>query len=438
MNKLKERDEVIKEFLEKSSISFNQKTENTIEASFSTNELLKNTTALILAGGQGTRLKNLTKNIAKPAVSFGGKYKIIDFTLSNCINSGVRNIGILTQYMAHELIEHIHKGWGFFNTPTLNEGVSVIPAQQRTGEHWYRGTADAVYQNLDLINQNSKKHVLILGGDHVYKMDYSKLLEFHAKNKADVTIACVEKDIKDASSFGVMSLNEKNRVIKFREKPMIPEACKHDSNKALVSMGIYIFNIEILNKELEIAISDPSYNHDFGHHIIPKLVDKCNVYGYNFNGEEHPNKSSYWRDVGNVDDYFDANMDLLSPDPELNIYNEDWPIITQQQQRPGAKFIFNEENRKGFATDSIISAGSIISGANINHSLVSYSCKVDEGTTVENSILLPNVTIGRNCKIKNVIINENTHIPDNTIIGYDNKKDKERYFISPKGIVLVP
>ncbi len=438
MNTTKEKDETIEKIIIKSNISSHKKTLNTNQKLISTNDLLKDTTALILAGGQGKRLKNLTRNLAKPAVSFGGKYKIIDFTLSNCVHSGVRNIAVLTQYMAHELIEHIHKGWGFFNTPTLNEGVSVIPAQQRTGEYWYRGTADAVYQNLDLINKNNKKYILILGGDHVYNMDYSKLLEFHAKNNADVTIACIEKPIEEASAYGVMSLNNENRVIKFSEKPDNPEPCNDDESKALVSMGIYIFNIDTLNKELNHAISDPLYNHDFGHNIIPNLIHKQKICAYNFNKESQPDSKVYWRDVGSVDEYFNANMDLLSPDPELNIYNENWPIITQQQQRPGAKFIFNEKDRKGFATDSIVSAGSIISGANIHHSLISYSCKVDEGTLVEDSILLPNVTIGRNCKIKNAIINENTHIPDNTIIGYNIEKDREKFFISPKGIVLVP
>ena len=415
----------------------NKQNNNNNYSHSSKNELLKTTLALVLAGGKGTRLKGLTKEIAKPAVPFGGKYKIIDFTLSNCVHSGIRRIGVLTQFMAHDLIGHIQRGWGFFNNPYLNEGISIIPAQQRKGNHWYRGTADAVYQNLDLINKSTTKQVLILGGDHIYKMDYSRMLSFHAENNADVTVACINKNIDEASSFGVMQLNKEGQIIKFEEKPENPEPSPEDPNKALVSMGIYIFNVDILCKELQDSLSDPNYSHDFGHNIIPKLLKDYKVSGYVFNGDGHPDNSAYWKDVGNIDEYYNANMDLLSPLPELNIYNDSWPLITEQLQRPGAKFVFNESKRKGYAVDSIVSAGTVVSGAEIERSLISMNCRIEDYSFIGSSILLPNVKIGKNCKIRNAIISSETEIPDNTVIGYDENNDRRNYEISEKGIILV-
>ncbi|GAM58296.1 glucose-1-phosphate adenylyltransferase [Vibrio ishigakensis] len=401
------------------------------------NNLVRSTVALVLAGGKGTRLKGLTKEIAKPAVSFGGKYKIIDFTLSNCVNSGIRRVGVLTQFMAHDLIDHLQKGWNFMTNSALNEGVSIIPAQQRTGEAWYRGTADAVYQNLDIIRKQKAQQVLILGGDHIYKMDYSRMLNFHAENGADVTVACIKKPLEQASSFGVMSLNENGQIVQFDEKPENPRPHPKDPSQALVSMGIYIFNTDVLDKELCDALNDPNYNHDFGHNIIPNLLERYNVSGYVFTEKGHPGHNAYWRDVGNLDEYYAANMDLLAPTPELDLYDHSWPTITQQQQRPGAKFIFNDEGRRGSAVDSVLSAGTIISGAEVEHSLVSYNCRIEEGSKVQDSILLPDVLVGKDCRLTKVIVGEGTIIPDGTIIGEDPVKDAEMYEVTEGGVVLV-
>ncbi|MEZ9630625.1 glucose-1-phosphate adenylyltransferase [Vibrio breoganii] len=402
----------------------------------SSNKLVRNTVALVLAGGKGTRLKGLTKEIAKPAVSFGGKYKIIDFTLSNCINSGIRRVGVLTQFMAHDLIDHVQKGWGFMTNSTLDEGVAIIPAQQRVGESWYRGTADAVYQNLDLIRRRKCEQVLILGGDHIYKMDYSRMLNFHAESGADVTVACIKKPIEQASSFGVMSLDDNGRIVSFDEKPENPTPHPKDPSQALVSMGIYIFNADILDKELNDALLDPEYGHDFGHNIIPNLLERARVNGYVFT-ERHPGNNGYWRDVGDLDEYYAASMDLVAPDPELDLYDHSWPIITQQQQRPGAKFVFNDEDRKGFAVDSVLSAGTIISGAEVNHSLVATNCRIEDGTVVQDSIILPETVIGKNCRLTKVIVGENTIIPDGTVIGENLEEDSKLYEVTKGGVVLV-
>jgi glucose-1-phosphate adenylyltransferase len=401
-----------------------------------TNKLVRETSALILAGGKGTRLKQLTSNNAKPAVSFGGKFRIIDFTLSNCINSGVRKVGVLTQYMAQDLIDHLQDGWQILS-PAMGEGVRIVPAQQRTGSDWYRGTADAVYQNLDLIKRQNAKRVLILGGDHIYKMDYSRMLNFHVENGAAVTVACIHKPIEEASSFGVMGLDATGEIKTFVEKPANPPADPSDPTQSLVSMGIYIFNADLLEDELVKALEDPSYNHDFGHNIIPGLLGRAKVFGYVFTEDGHPGDTAYWRDVGNLDEYFAATMDLLSPDPELDLYSHNWPIITNQSQRPGAKFVFNDDGRRGHAVDSVLSAGTIISGAELEHCMVSANVRVHSYSKLKDCILLPNSDIGRNCRLTKVIVGEDCQIPDGTIIGENPAEDAEKYTVSETGVILV-
>ncbi|WP_375753891.1 glucose-1-phosphate adenylyltransferase [Vibrio sp. HN007] len=402
-----------------------------------TNRLVRETSALILAGGKGTRLKQLTSNNAKPAVSFGGKFRIIDFTLSNCINSGIRKVGVLTQYMAQDLIDHLQDGWQVLS-PAMGEGVRIVPAQQRTGEDWYRGTADAVYQNLDLIKKQNSKYVLVLGGDHIYKMDYSRMLNFHVETNAAVTVACIHKPIEEASSFGVMGIDGEGEVKAFVEKPANPPADPHDPSKALVSMGIYIFNADLLEEELVNALEDPDYNHDFGHNIIPGLLGRHKVSGYVFaDGGGHPGKTAYWRDVGNLDEYYVATMDLLSPDPELDMYSQEWPVITNQSQRPGVKFVFNDDGRRGYAVDSVLTAGVIVSGAAVEHSLVSSDVRLHSYSTIKDSIILPNADVGRHCRLTKVIVGEGCQIPDGTVIGEDPAADAEKYTVSPNGIVLV-
>lgn len=402
----------------------------------SSNQLIRRTTAMVLAGGKGTRLRDLTNRVAKPAISFGGKYRIIDFTLSNCVNSGIRRIGILTQYMAQDLIMHLQSGWQFFHS-ALDEQVSIIPAQQRTGEEWYRGTADAVYQNLDLIDSNRFDRVLILGGDHVYKMDYSRMVNFHAENDAEVTVACIRTLIAKASSFGVMGLAQDGRVLSFDEKPANPKCDPHDPQQALVSMGIYVFNTDVLDCELRKALLQPGYGHDFGHNIIPSLLSKRRVYGYVFGAKGHPGNNGYWRDVGDLDAYYEASMDLLAPEPQLNIYDKEWPIITDQKQRPGAKFVFDEDDRRGYAVDSMLSAGVIVSGAAVHHSLLSFDVRIEERSEVYDSVLLPGSEVGKRCLIHKAIIGEDCIIPDGMQIGVDKELDAKRFTISDQGVVLV-
>lgn len=403
----------------------------------SSNARLRNTTAMILAGGKGTRLKELTSKVAKPAVSFGGKFKIIDFALSNCINSGIRKVGVLTQYMAQDLINHIQSGWQS-SYSALGEGVHIIPAQQRIGENWYRGTADAIYQNLDLIKRHDQtERILILGGDHIYKMDYSRMINFHVESGADVTVACIQKPIEQASEFGVMGLNDQGDIVNFVEKPQNPTPMPNDDSKALISMGIYIFNVDVLDAELRQALNNPDYKHDFGHNIIPSLIGRKNLKGYVFTERGHPGANGYWRDVGHVDEYYAASMDLLAPTPELDLYDASWPIMTNQVQRPGVKFLFNDPNRRGFAVDSVLCAGAIISGGQVIHSLISSDVRVEDFSEVKDSILLPSASVGQNCKLNKVIVGENCHIPNGSIIGYDTEQDRKLYTVTENGVVLV-
>lgn len=399
-------------------------------------QAVQRTSAVVLAGGKGSRLRELTSRVAKPAVAFGGKYRIIDFTLSNCINSGIRHIGVLTQYMANDLIGHLQAGWGQIN-PELMEGVFIIPAQQRTGELWYRGTADAVFQSLDLLEQDRTERLLVLGGDHIYKMDYSRMVNFHIEKQADLTVGCIQKPLRQASDFGVLSLNTEGKISEFIEKPDDPDPDPNFPDQALCSMGIYIFNMSSLKNELHDAANRADYSHDFGKDIIPWMIDRQNVFGYVFSEKGHPCKTAYWRDVGSLDEYHAASMDLVQPLPELDLYDDDWPIQTLQRQRPGAKTVFNDDHRRGLAIDSVLCGGVIVSGATVNKSLLSTDVRVEENSNIDNSVLLPGSSIGSNCRLKRVIVGEACHIPNGTVIGENLSTDRDRYTVSDGGVVLV-
>lgn len=397
--------------------------------------LTRNTLALIMAGGRGERLKQLTKWRAKPAVPFGGKFRIIDFPLSNCINSGIRRIGVITQYKAHSLILHIQRGWGQFRGE-FGEFVELLPAQQRIEESWYAGTADSIYQNLDIIRSHSPDHVLILAGDHVYKMDYGAMLAKHVESKADVTIGCIEEHIDEASAFGVMSVKNDLRIKSFAEKPENPKPIPGKPEEALCSMGIYIFNTDLLFELLIRDADTPKSSHDFGKDLIPYAIKKYRAFAYPFCSSTS-GIQSYWRDVGTVDAFWEANLELIGVTPELNLYDDEWPIWTSQEQLPPAKFIFNDETRRGMAIDSMVSGGCIISGAFVRHSLLFSNVTVDNYTKVDASVILPDVTIGKNCRITHAVIDKGCDIPDGTMIGKDIEQDKKRFYVSPTGVILV-
>ena len=400
--------------------------------------LTKNTVALILAGGRGTRLKDLTDLRSKPAVPFGGKFRIIDFPLSNCINSGIRRIGVATQYKSHSLIQHIQRGWGFLRGE-FNEFVEIWPAQQRVAEDWYKGTADAVFQNLDIIRNIGADYVLILAGDHIYKMDYGQMLATHVRNQADMTVACINVPIEDAKAFGVIGVDGTDRVIDFKEKPENPEALPDNPTQAFASMGIYVFNAAFLYEQLVRDADDPKSEHDFGKNVIPAIISKYRVFAHRFTdsciGRE--NQTYYWRDVGTVDAYWEANMEMTKVTPELNLYDADWPIWTYQEQLPPAKFVFNSNERRGMATDSLISGGCIISGAVINQSVLFSDVHVHSYSEIEDSVIMPNVEIGRHVKLKRVVVDKGASIPDGMEIGFDLALDKKRFYVSEKGITLV-
>lgn len=400
--------------------------------------LTKNTVALILAGGKGSRLKDLTNWTAKPAVPFGGKFRIIDFPLSNCINSGVRRIGVVTQYKAHTLIQHIQRGWGFLRGE-FNEFVELLPAQQRVQEEWYKGTADAVFQNLDILRQTSAEFVLILAGDHIYKMDYGQMLAAHVRNKADMTVACVHVPVSEASAFGVVSVDEQDRIRDFKEKPKDPEGLPGDPDHVLASMGIYVFNAAFLYEQLIRDADDPHSSHDFGHDIIPYLIKKYRVFAHRFTDScvGAADGNYYWRDVGTVDAYWEANMELTKVVPELNLYDRQWPIWTYQEQLPPAKFVFDNEERRGHATDSLISGGCIISGANIRNSVLFSDVRVNSYSSIEHSVLLPKVDVGRHVILKRVVVDNGARIPDGMEIGVNLEQDKKRFHVTESGVVLV-
>jgi glucose-1-phosphate adenylyltransferase len=398
-------------------------------------DLTKNTLALVLAGGEGSRLKQLTKWRAKPAVPFGGKYRIIDFVLSNCVNSGIRKIGVLTQYKSHSLIRHVQRAWSFMRYE-VGEFVELLPAQQRVDKDWYQGTADALYQNLDIMRRHTPEYVLVLGGDHIYSMDYSKMLLAHSESGADVTIGCIEVPRMEATGFGVMSVDENLTITKFTEKPADPDAMPGKPDKALASMGIYVFSREFLFQKLIEDYDNPNSSRDFGKDIIPSVIEDWSVKAFPFQDED--NNPVYWRDVGTIESFWKANLDLCSITPELNLYDRDWPIWTYQAQMPPAKFTFDDEGRRGEAIDSMVAGGCIISGARIKRSVIGSGSRVHSYSLVKDSVLLPRVEVGRNCRIQNAVIDKGTKIPEGTIIGEDPVADKERFYVEESsGIVLV-
>ena len=398
--------------------------------------LTRDTLALVLAGGRGSRLGSLTDWRAKPAVHFGGKFRIIDFPLSNCLNSGIRRIAVLTQYKSHSLILHIQKGWGFLRGE-FNEFIELLPAQQRVSETaWYAGTADAVYQNIDIIRHHGPSHVLILAGDHVYKMDYGPMLAAHVERGADITVGCIEVPLEQARSFGVMAVDAQWRVIRFAEKPRDPEPMPGSTDTALASMGIYVFATEFLTEELIRDAADTDSNHDFGRNIIPAAIERCAVHAYSFR-DASGDAQGYWRDVGTVDSYWQANMELIEVKPELNLYDQDWPIWTYQEQLPPAKFVFDDADRRGTALNSMVAGGCIVAGASIRRSVLFPNVHVEAQSDVDESVVLPNVRIGKSCRIRRTILDKDCVVRDHFVIGYDRDKDSRRFHMSPAGITLV-
>ena len=399
--------------------------------------LTRETLALVLAGGRGSRLYQLTDWRAKPAVPFGGKFRIIDFPLSNCINSGIRRIGVLTQYKAHSLIRHLARGWGRFDSE-LDEFVEVLPASQRAGGEWYQGTADAVYQNLDIMRTHKPRFVLILAGDHIYKMDYGDLIVKHVETKADMTIACLEVPLEEAAgAFGVMTVDDSGRIIEFNEKPANPAPIPGQPDMCLASMGIYLFNTAFLYEQLIKDADAPDSAHDFGGDIIPSIIDKYQVYAYPFR-DMNTGGRTYWRDVGTLDAFWEANMELVSVSPVLNLYDQNWPILTHQAQLPPAKFVFDEAGRRGLATDSMVSGGCLISGATVKGSLLFSNVRVHSYAKITASVILPDVEIGRNARISKAIIDRGCTIEKGMVIGEDHEHDRQRGFrVTEKGVVLV-
>ncbi len=397
--------------------------------------LTKDTLALVLAGGRGSRLRQLTLWRAKPAVPFGGKFRIIDFPLSNCVNSGIRKVGILTQYKAHSLIQHVQRGWGFMRGE-LGEFVELLPAQQRLETSWYEGTADAIYQNIDIIRTHKPEFVLILAGDHIYKMDYGTMLAAHVEAEADITVGCIEVPLEEAKAFGVMAVDEDNRIIEFAEKPDHPTPMPGSTDVALASMGIYIFRTEVLIDELLRDSDETHSKHDFGGDIIPDVIDRLRVTAFPFR-QEGSRKHAYWRDVGTIDAYWQANMELIGISPELNLYDRDWPIWTYQDQVPPAKFVFDDEGRRGMSVDSMVAGGCIVSGSYVSRSLLFSNVHVHSYSRIEDSVIFPDVEIGRHCTIKKAIIDKGCKIPADTTIGVDPEADAARFNVSDGGVVLV-
>ncbi len=397
--------------------------------------LTKETLALILAGGRGSRLGPLTMWRAKPAVPFGGKFRIIDFPLSNCINSGIRRIGVITQYKAHSLIRHIQQGWSFLRGE-FGEYVELLPAQQRVETSWYQGTADAVFQNIDIIRSDNPTYVLILAGDHIYKMDYGPMLAYHVEKEADLTVGCIEVPLEQATAFGVMSVDGDGRIRAFTEKPESPEPIPGKPDQALASMGIYVFNMDFLVEQLIKDADTPGSSHDFGHNVIPSVIKDYRAFAYPFRDVQR-GEQPYWRDVGTVDAYWAANLELIGVRPELNLYDVDWPIWTYQMQAPPAKFVFDDEDRRGMAIDSMVSGGCIISGAAVRHSLLFTNVVVNSYSRVEQSVILPDVTIEQGCRIHKAIIDRGCTIPNGMVIGENPEEDARRFHVSPGGVTLV-
>jgi len=401
--------------------------------------LAHSTLALILAGGRGSRLGPLTDWRAKPAVPFGGKFRIIDFSLSNCVNSGIRRVGICTQYKAQSLIRHVQRGWSFLDG-RFNEFIELLPAQQRVTVDWYKGTADAVYQNLDLLRRHAPEYVLVLAGDHVYKMNYARMLADHAARAADMTVACVEVPVADASALGVMQIDETGRIVGFQEKPAQAQPVPGRSDVALASMGIYVFNAQFLYEQLIRDADEPRSTHDFGGDVIPHLIQR----GYRVNAHRFADSCvnmiegrPYWRDVGTIDAYWEANLDLVHVTPDLNLYDETWPIWTHQEQLPPAKFVFDDDGRRGTAIDSLVSGGCIVSGSAIRRSLLFSRVRVHSYCTVEDSVILGDVDIGRRSVIRRTVIDKHCRLPAGTRLGVDQDEDRRRFHVTANGVTLV-
>lgn len=398
--------------------------------------LTKDTLALILAGGRGSRLFELTDWRAKPALYFGGKFRIIDFPLSNCVNSGIRRIGVLSQYKAHSLIRHIQVGWSHFKRE-LGEYVEVLPASQRNSPNWYQGTADALYQNVDIIRAANPKYVMVLSGDHIYQMDYGNILAYHVEKNAKLTVSCVEVPLEEAASaFGVMTVDANDRVLRFDEKPANPTPVPGNDKVCLASMGNYIFDTEFLLDLLEKDAITEGSDHDFGKDIIPSIIDSEDVYAFRF--RDQAGNQAYWRDVGTLDAFWEANMELVSPTPSLNLYNHQWPIWTYQTQLPPAKFVFDDDDRRGYAVDSMVSGGCIISGGTVRKSVLFSDVRIHSYTLIEESVLLPEVQIHRHAKVRRAIIDRACEIPKGMEIGFDPEQDKANGFrVTKRGITLV-
>jgi glucose-1-phosphate adenylyltransferase len=400
--------------------------------------LSRKTYAMVLAGGRGSRLMQLTDWRAKPAVPFAGALRIIDFPLSNCINSGIRRVSVLTQYKAQSLIGHIERGWGFLE-PALNEYIDVVPAQQRVGDDWYRGTADAVYQNIDLLRDADPECVLVLAGDHVYKMDYGVMLAEHIESSADITIACIDVPIEQAGAFGVMEVDALDRVVAFQEKPARPRAIPGQPQRVLASMGIYAFNARFLYQALADDAQDPQSSHDFGHDLIPRLLSTARVHAHRYMRScvNMVGASPYWRDVGTVDAYWEAHMDLVEVVPQLNLYDDDWPVLSLQQQLAPAKFVFDESGRRGMAIDSVVCSGCIVSGATVRRSLLSFKVRVEEDSLIEESVILPNVGVGRGVTLRRCVVDQGCQLPDGFAAGMNAAHDAARFHVTDRGITLI-
>lgn len=398
---------------------------------------MKDTLGVLLAGGAGERLYPLTRDRAKPAVTFGGNYRIIDVTLSNCVNSDLRHVYILTQYKALSLNRHIREGWGNIVARDLGEFIEILPPMKRVSENWYLGTADAVYQNIYSIGAEQPKYVLILSGDHIYKMNYELMLRQHVESGAEVTVATILIDPSETSRFGVVDIDREGRLVGFQEKPERTDI-RSPYNPRMVSgsMGVYLFNTDVLLPILLKDAEDPKSTHDFGHDILPRMVQDYRVYSFNF-VDENKKEALYWRDVGTLEAYYEANMDMVSVSPVFNLYDAEWPIRTHQRQYPPAKFVFAEPGRTGMAVDSIVSNGCIVSGGAVRNSLLSPDVRVNSYSEVDASIIFSHVNIGRHCKLRRTIVDRDVHIPEGTVIGYDVESDRQNYFVTESGITVV-
>ena len=400
---------------------------------------VRNTMAIVLAGGRGTRLAQLTDWRAKPAVSFGGSYRIIDFALSNCVNSGLRRVGVCTQYKAQSLIGHLHRAWSFLDG-RFDEFVELLPAQQRLEPVWYRGTADAVYQNVDLLLRHGPQYVAVLAGDHVYKMDYQVLLAEHVECGADATIACIEMPLAEASAFGVVEVDGEGWIRRFEEKPPQPRPMPGRPDLALASMGIYVFDAETLYTALARDAAAPGSEHDFGRDVIPALLAAgCRLRAHNFRCScvNMARGLPYWRDVGTIDAFWEANLELTHVTPDLNLYDREWPIWTYQEQLPPAKFVFDDDHRRGIAPDSLVASGCIVSGTAVRRSLLSTNVKVDDAAVIEDSVLLPNVQVGEGAVLRRAVVDKYCHIPPGLVVGVDAEADRRRFHVTGRGVTLI-